>query len=68
MGIAPNIKLYGSATCNKTAYYRKWLEDREWAYTFLDVIRSEQHAEELKNLYENRKLNFPTFTIDGKKL
>ena len=28
----------------------------------------EDHAEELRGLYENRKLNFPTITIGNKKL
>jgi predicted GNAT family acetyltransferase len=37
-------------------------------YQFLDVEASEDHAEELRNLYESRKLNFPTITIGNKKL
>ena len=37
-------------------------------YDFLDVEADENHAEELRSLYENRKLNFPTITIGKKKL
>ena len=35
---------------------------------FLDVIDSESNAEELRNLYDNRKLNFPTILLGKKKL
>ena len=34
----------------------------------MDVEKNKDHAEELRNLYENRKLNFPTITIGKKKL
>jgi predicted GNAT family acetyltransferase len=37
-------------------------------YVFLDVEENEDFSEELRNLYENRKLNFPTITIGEKKL
>lgn len=37
-------------------------------FTFLDVEENEMFAEELRNLYITRKLNFPTIVIKGKKL
>ena len=34
----------------------------------MDVEQNEDYAEELRDLYENKKLNFPTITIRKKKL
>jgi arsenate reductase-like glutaredoxin family protein len=62
------IKLFGAERCNKTQYYKIFLERRNLDYAFLDVEQREENAEELRNLYENRKLNFPTITINDKKL
>jgi arsenate reductase-like glutaredoxin family protein len=62
------IKLYGAERCHKTRYYKAYLEDKEVEYEFLDVEKNEDFAEELKGLYESRKLNFPTITIGNKKL
>ena len=62
------IKLYGTEMCHKTKYYQRFLEDKEVEYEFLDVEKNEDFAEELRGLYENRKLNFPTITIGKKKL
>lgn len=62
------IKLYGTSRCHKTDYYKTFLETRNLNYEFLDVEKNSDHAEELRNLYENRKLNFPTLTINDKKL
>lgn len=62
------IKLYGAERCHKTRYYKELLESKELSYQFLDVEENESHAEELRNLYENRRLNFPTITIGNKKL
>lgn len=62
------IKLYGSILCHKSNYYKAFLEARNLNYVFLDVVESGVYAEELCNLYENRKLNFPTVLIDQKKL
>ncbi len=64
----PQIKLYGSNTCHKTHYYQRLLDETGLSYEFLDVVANEDHGEELRNLYENRKLNFPTITIGQKKL
>jgi len=44
------------------------LDKTELPYQLLDVEENKHHAEELRNLYENRKLNFPTITIGKKKL
>ena len=68
MDAMPTIKLYGAARCHKTHYYQLLLDDIGLPYTFLDVEQSNVHAEELRGLYENRKLNFPTITIGKKKL
>lgn len=62
------IKLYGTESCHKTHYYKTFLETRNLDYAFLDVNKNELFAEELRNLYKNRKLNFPTITINDKKL
>ena len=64
----PKVKLYGAARCHKTSYYRELLEEIKQPYQFLDVEENEVFAEELRNLYVNRKLNFPTITIGTKKL
>ena len=64
----PKIKLYGAAGCHKTHYYQLVLNETGLPYDFLDVEVDENHAEELRSLYENRKLNFPTITIGKKKL
>jgi glutaredoxin len=63
-----NINLYGTKSCLKTQYYKRVLNEIGLPYQFLDVEASEDHAEELRNLYESRKLNFPTITIGNKKL
>lgn len=62
------IKLYGAEKCHKTKYYKTFLETRNLNYVFLDVLQNKEFAEELRNLYENKKLNFPTITINSKKL
>ena len=62
------IKLYGTERCHKTQYYKTYLEDLNLKYSFLDVELNNAFAEELRNLYENKKLNFPTITIGEKKL
>ncbi|WP_299062712.1 glutaredoxin domain-containing protein [uncultured Polaribacter sp.] len=61
------IKLYGAERCHKTQYYKTFLETRSFNYVFLDVEKNEAFAEELRNLYQNKKLNFPTITIHSKK-
>lgn len=62
------IKLYGAERCHKTQYYMTFLETRNLNYEFLDVEMNSNFAVELRNLYENRKLNFPTIVINNKKL
>ena len=62
------IKLFGTEKCHKTQYYKTFLDFRNLNYSFLDVIENEGFAEELSNLYQNKKLNFPTITINNKKL
>ena len=64
----PVIKLYGADRCHKTRYYKTFLNNLNLNFNFLDVEENEEHAEELRQLYENRKLNFPTITIGEKKL
>ena len=68
MKVLPTIKLYGTDRCHKTHYYQSLLDKTKLPYQFLDVIQSKDHAEELRGLYTNRKLNFPTITIGKKKL
>jgi arsenate reductase-like glutaredoxin family protein len=64
----PKIKLYGTNRCHKSTYYKIFLEDLNLKYDFLGVEERDEYAEALRNLYENRKLNFPTITIGEKKL
>lgn len=68
MNTIPNIKLYGTSSCHKTKYYKTLLDETKLPYQFLDVALNRKYAEELRDLYENRKLNFPTITIGKKKL
>lgn len=68
MDTIPNIKLYGAEGCHKTKYYQLVLDEMGLPWEFLDVEANDNHAEELRGLYENRKLNFPTITIGEKKL
>lgn len=64
----PTIKLFGTATCHKSNYYKVLLDKTTLPYQFLDVKQNQDYANELRDLYENRKLNFPTITIGKKKL
>lgn len=66
--MATEIKLYGAERCHKSQYYKRYLEDLNLNYEFLDVELNNANAEALRDLYENRKLNFPTLTIGTKKL
>ena len=68
MNHSPKIKLYGAKHCHKTQYYQAFLDKTGLAYNFLDVEENADYAQELRNLYENQKLNFPTITIGKKKL
>ena len=68
MDTIPKIKLYGADGCHKTHYYQLVLDKTGLPWEFLDVEANKDHAEELRGLYENRKLNFPTITIGKKKL
>jgi len=68
MDTIPTIKLFGAAGCHKSNYYRILLDRTDLPYQFLDVESNEFNAEELRSLYESRKLNFPTITIGNKKL
>jgi predicted GNAT family acetyltransferase/glutaredoxin len=64
----PVIKLYGAVGCHKTKYYQLLLNETELPYQFLDVENNKDYATELRGIYENGKLNFPTITIGTKKL
>ncbi|MGI9532976.1 glutaredoxin family protein [Lutimonas sp.] len=63
-----DIKLYGADRCHKTRYYKTFFTQKGVAFSFRDVESNGIFAEELRDLYENRKLHFPTITIDKKKL
>ncbi len=64
----PTIKLYGAEGCHKSNYYKILLDKKTLPYLFLDVEQNQDYANELRDLYENRRLNFPTITIVNKKL
>lgn len=63
-----NITLYGSSNCHKTNYYKTFFESRNLQFTFRDVLKYENFALELRNLYPNNDLHFPTILIDDKRL
>jgi len=63
-----DIRLYGAARCHKTQYYRKFMDSKKVKYLFRDVEADEDYAQELRALYENRKLNFPTLRVGEKYL
>ena len=63
-----DIRVYGAARCHKTQYYMNYLKAKNLVFNFLDVEENRTHAEELRNYYLSRKLNFPTLLINGKKL
>jgi arsenate reductase-like glutaredoxin family protein len=62
------IKLYGAERCNKTQHYKTFFKNRTLDFEFLDVEQNLLYAEELRNLYECRKLNFPTIIVGDKRL
>ena len=62
------IKLYGADRCHKTQHYLHLLKEHQLDFVFLDVEKNEDYANELRNLYANGKLNFPTITIGSKRL
>lgn len=68
MNTIPKIKLYGTGRCHKTQFYLKVLDDTGLPFEFLDIELNEDHAAELRGLYANNKLNFPTILIGSKKL
>lgn len=68
MKTALNTKLYGAKRCHKTQYYKTTLNNLGVNFTFIDVEENETNAQELRNLYDNRKLNFPTITLNSKRL
>ena len=68
MNNSTTIKLYGSAKCHKTLYYKNYFDRLAISFEFLDVVVNSKHAIELRSLYESGKLNFPTITIGNKKL
>ena len=63
-----DITLYGADRCHKTQHYIRFFKGRNIDFVFLDVEKNETHANTLRSLYTNGKLNFPTITIDQKKL
>lgn len=62
-----DIQLYGAARCHKTKYYMNFFHEKNILFTFFDVEEKEDDADALRNLYKNRKLNFPTIMIKDKK-
>lgn len=62
------ILLYGAARCHKTLYYMEFMDNRNIQYMFRDVERHEVYAQEVRALYRNGKLNFPTIRVGEKRL
>ena len=68
MSTHSEIKLYGAQRCHKTRFYQSFLEQKNLAYQYLDVEQNTDVAEELRGLYLNRKLHFPTLVVGDKSL
>ncbi len=62
------IKIYGTKRCHKTKYHKSFFETSNINYAFYDIEENNTHAKEFRNLYTNRKLNFPTIIVGSKKL
>ncbi len=62
------IKLFGHKDCHKTKMYQSYLKEKGIQFVFRDVHESDDAANELRSLYENGRLNFPTILIGTKKL
>ena len=62
------VKLFGHKDCHKTMIYQSYLKEKGVPFVFLDVHENEAAADELRSLYQNGKLNFPTIMIGQKKL
>lgn len=62
------IKLFGHKDCHKTKMYQAHLQEKGVQFVFRDVHENDDAANELRSLYENGRLNFPTILIGSKKL
>ncbi|MDT7830932.1 glutaredoxin domain-containing protein [Flavobacteriaceae bacterium S356] len=60
--------IYGADRCHKTQHYIRFFKDHNIDFVFLDVEKNDTYAAALRSLYTNGKLNFPTITLDHKKL
>ena len=63
-----DIKLYGTKRCHKAHHYIEFSNNRNLNFKFLDVEKNKEFDEELTQLYQNRKLNFPTIMVRNKRL
>ena len=63
-----DIQLFGAARCHNVQHYMDFFQKKNIHFIFFDVEENENYAEMLRNLYENRRLNFPTIMIKDKKL
>lgn len=62
------IKLFGRKECHKTKIYQSYLMEKRFHFVFLDVHENDVAADELRSLYTNGKLNFPTILVGTKRL
>lgn len=62
------IKLFGHRECHKTKIYQSYLKEKGIDFVFLDVRDDQAAADELRSLYSNGKLNFPTILVGTKRL
>lgn len=68
MELNESVKIYGAERCHKSRYYCDYFKQRDISFAFYDVEKNEDFAKELRSLYDNGRLNFPTLVIDGKKM
>ena len=62
------VRVYGTKRCHKSRFYEDALAEREVDYCLRDVEADPDAAEELKLLFPNGALNFPTLLIQGKRV
>lgn len=62
------VILYGKARCSKTMFYLDELTKRQIQVEFKDIGEDKKAAHDLRRLYDDGKLRFPTLVITGKRL
>lgn len=62
------VRVYGAKRCHKSRFYEEALANHSVAYVLRDVETDDEAARELRLLYPNGALKFPTLLINGKRV